>query len=159
MKRNLIGWTLFIVLCVGVAYAVSPFRQDENGMVPAYSGVDIGTNSNPVDVIYTNMLDLGIETVAAAGNSQATATAIAEQVAYVTASDGTKGVILPDSSIGTIHVVHNTVNGQNLALYPPASGTINGGAANTAVTVAGEETAVLIKAAANTWFGGVAVDF
>ena len=99
-------------------------------------------------------------TIAAAGNSQGTATAITTQFTYVTASDGTKGVILPTTTTaGTMIIVHNTVNAQNLKVYPPTSGTINGGSANTEVVVAGEETAFFFWVAANTWFGGVAVDF
>jgi hypothetical protein len=107
-----------------------------------------------------NTLKLDVGTIAAAGTDNTNATAIVDQLTYVTASDGTKGVILPSGSIGEIYVVHNTVNAQNLKLYPPASGTINGGTATTGnVVVAGEETAILMKVAANTWFGGVCVDF
>lgn len=99
-------------------------------------------------------------TIAAAGNSQGTATAITTQFTYVTASDGTKGVILPTTTTaGTMFIVHNTVNAQNLKVYPPTSGTINGGSANAEVVVAGEETGFFFWVATNTWFGGVAVDF
>jgi hypothetical protein len=69
-------------------------------------------------------------------------------------------VKLVDAAVGAPIIVHNTVNAQNLLLYPPGAGqTINGGVAGAAVTVAGEETAILVKVAADTWYGGVAVDF
>ncbi len=106
----------------------------------------------------TIKLDVG--TIAAAGADNTDATAIVDQITYVTASDSAKGVKLPSGNIGEIYIVHNTVAGQTLLLYPPASGTINGGTATTgSVVVAAEETAILFKAAANTWFGGVLVDF
>lgn len=99
-------------------------------------------------------------TIAAAGSVTGDATAITTQFTYVTASDGTKGVKLPTTTTaGTVIIVHNTVNAQNLKVYPPTSGTINGGSADAAVVVAGEETAFFFWVATNTWFGGVAVDF
>jgi len=104
-------------------------------------------------------LDLG--TIAAAGTDQTNATAIVDQVTYVTASDGTKGVILPsDAQIGEIFIIHNSVNAQNCKLWPPTLGTLNGGTATTgSVLIAGEETCIMIKATATAWYGGVLVDF
>lgn len=113
-----------------------------------------GTLTLPSSLVAT------VSTKAAAGNAIGNATALTSQVTYVTDSNGARGVKLYDAAIGAPIIVHNTVNAQNLLLYPPdASGTINGGAGGASVTVGGEETAVLIKVAANTWYGGVAVDF
>lgn len=114
-----------------------------------------------VTIASGNTLKLDLGTIAAAGSTNADATAVADQLTYVTASDGTKGVILPESTgTGAIYIIHNTVNAQNLKVYPDASGQINGGTATTGnVVVAGEETGFFIDAGTNVWYGGVAVDF
>jgi hypothetical protein len=122
---------------------------------------DLTIADTQITVASGTFLGLGVATLAAAGTDNTNAGAVAQQVTYVTASDGTKGVILPASTgTGNIYVVHNTVNAQNLKVYPDASGTINGGTATTGnVVVAGEETGFFIDVATNTYFGGVAVDF
>lgn len=113
-----------------------------------------GTFTYPGTLVWT------VATKAAAGADLAGATPITSQITYVTASDGAKGVSLPAGNIGQILVIHNTVAGQNLKLWPPdASGTINGGAGGASVLVAGQETCVIVKVAADTWYGGVGVNF
>ena len=105
-------------------------------------------------------LKLDVGTIAAAGSDDTDGTAIVDQITYVTGADGTKGVELPTGSLGAIYIVHNADATNALKVYPPASGTINGGTATTGdVAVAAEETAFFILMAANTWYGGVAVDF
>lgn len=112
------------------------------------------------DVEVGEYLKLSTGTLAAAGSTNADAAAIAKQVTYVTASDDTKGVILPVVDVGTFIKIHNTVAGQNLKVYPPALGTINGGTATTgSVLVAALETATFHKVSSTAWHGGVAVNF
>lgn len=113
------------------------------------------------DIEFKGKIKLALETVAAAGSTNADAAALTKQVTYVTASDGTKGVILPSTAeIGEFFIIHNSVNAQNLKLYPPASGTLNGGTATTgSVLIAGEETCIIVKATSTAWYGGVLVDF
>src|SRR5262245_9308223 len=86
--------------------------------------------------------------IAAAGNSQGTATAVTTATAFVTASDSTKGVILPTPTfVGQQVEVINSVAAQTLKVYPDAGGTggtIQGGSANAAVTLAAVKGACYI---------------
>ncbi len=85
-----------------------------------------------------------VASLAAAGNSQGTAAAVTNRVTTVTASDGTKGVILPANVIGRRYSVYNSVATSGLPVYPPSSGTINGGTANAAVTIEGKTLAEFV---------------
>lgn len=92
--------------------------------------------------------------VAAAGNSQGTATALSYVVNNVTAADGTKGVVLganPGATASRIQIVYNSVATNGLVVYPPASGTINGGSANAAVTIEGKTLALFFSTDATNW--------
>lgn len=98
------------------------------------------------------------ETVAAAGSTIADAGALSGPFTVVTGGDGTKGVQLPDVAIGDFVFVHS--DGGASKVYPPSStGTINGGSAGAAVTVAADETAILYRFSSTAWWGGVAVTF
>jgi 6-phosphogluconolactonase (cycloisomerase 2 family) len=78
----------------------------------------------------------------AAGSSQADATLLRSAVNNVTGADGTKGVRMPPVVApadhfrppGTLVIVHNE-SSSNLKLYPHVGGSINGGAANAAITI------------------------
>lgn len=96
-----------------------------------------------------NITDIG--SIAAAGNSQGTATAIASTVSNVTAADGTKGVILPTATAGAVYFVYNSVATNGLPVYPATSDTINGGSANAAVTIEGKTLAIFIAMDATNW--------
>jgi hypothetical protein len=91
-----------------------------------------------------------VGTVAAAGNSQGTATAIEKSVTYVTASDGAKGVVLPTASAGATYVVYNTVAAA-LLLYPNTSDDINDGTVNVHVSMAAKTVAICTAVDATTW--------
>lgn len=69
--------------------------------------------------------------VAAAGSDQTDATALTAAVNFVTASDGTKGVILPVAEINMQVEVINTVSNQALKVYPNTSAQINSLTATT----------------------------
>jgi hypothetical protein len=82
--------------------------------------------------------------VAAAGSGQSTATLLQSGVASnVSAADGTKAVVLPAASAGEVVRVYNSVATNGLPIYPPTSGTINGGSANAAITIEGKTFALL----------------
>ena len=103
---------------------------------------DTTTFSGSVHV--RNTLRFGIQTVAAAGSSQTTATAISASegtVVNVTGADNTKGVILPpltDVPIGSTFLVFNNLANKTLEIYPNADDgiTVNapGIADNVAIT-------------------------
>lgn len=93
-------------------------------------------------------------TVAAAGTNQGNAAAIAAPFTKVTASDGTKGVILPAVNaqhVGMIYRVYNSVNAQALKVYPATGGTIDGGAANANAAVTGVAMGEFVVVGVDTW--------
>lgn len=100
----------------------------------------------------------GVATLAAAGSLQGDAAAIASQVTFVTASDGTKGVILPTAVEGDMRIVYNTV-AATLKVYPGSSDDINDGSANAAIVLPAKQAGIFIAVDATTWlyFGGLGV--
>lgn len=115
------------------------------GIRSTIAGLIIGSNKR---------VNFGRGDVAAAGNSQGTATALAYLVNNVTGADGTKGVILPSNPGTTCSrfvVVYNSVATNGLLVYPPSSGTINGGTANAAVTIEGKTLALFFSTGATNW--------
>lgn len=91
------------------------------------------------------------ETVAAAGNSQGTATAMSADFVLVTAADGTKGVILPVPVAGRQMIVKNNVNAV-LAVYPNSGGAINAIAADGALSMAALTCATFVASSTTQWF-------
>jgi hypothetical protein len=92
-----------------------------------------------------------VGTVAAAGSSQSDAAAINNRVTYVTAADGTKGVVLPACAAGLRFDVYSTVATNGLKIYPATGDDINDGTANAAVTIEGKTLASFIGVDADTW--------
>lgn len=73
--------------------------------------------------------------IVAAGSTQATATVLTADDNAVATTAASTGVLLPIGEPGKTMTVFN--GGANtLSIYPPLGGTINGGAANAAVTIA-----------------------
>jgi len=79
-------------------------------------------------------------TVVAAGTTQATAEAVKNARYNVTGADGVKGVRLPLATGGEGPVLYNEAAGA-LLVYPETDETINGGAANAAISMAGKTEA------------------
>jgi hypothetical protein len=92
-----------------------------------------------------------VGTVAAAGNSQGTATAITKLLTYVTAADGTKGVVLPTAAAGLVYEIYSTVATNGLVVYPASSDDINDGTTNAAVTIEGKTFARFVAVDDTTW--------
>lgn len=91
----------------------------------------------------TFFLQGGSATVAAAGTIQSTATAIVKQFNLITVGTTDFGVILPLAYGGPVGlsapvpcIIKNTHASNNLKVYPPVGGTIDGGSANVAIDVA-----------------------
>lgn len=98
------------------------------------------------------------ESVAAAGSAIGDAAAISGPLSIVTGGSGTNGAQLPDLPVGEMIAVQ--ADGGAVLLYPhSATGTVNGGSAGAAVTVANGETAILVRYSDTDWRGGVAVGF
>ena len=91
-------------------------------------------------------------TVAAAGNSLATANALSVGMNVVTGADSTKGVVLPASAAGKIVIVKSAQAGQTLPVYPPAASAINALAANSALTMAALTSAMFVCSSNTQWY-------
>jgi hypothetical protein len=84
-----------------------------------------------------------ISTIAAAGTTQATGTAIGNDKPFVLISNNTvaNGVVLPTAAyVGQEITVYPQVANLALRVYPPVGGTINGGTANAALFVTPRST-------------------
>lgn len=95
--------------------------------------------------------------VAATGNSLATARAVKPGFTKVTASDGTRGVVLTAPTLngdGEAYFIKNTVSttGATLAVYPPSTAySIDGATAGAAVTVGLGAVTLLVNTGPNAF--------
>ena len=93
-----------------------------------------------------------VGTVAATGSDQGGAASLATyQTTYVSAADGTKGVVLPAAVAGTLRLVYNTHASNGLKVYPASGDDINDGTQDAAVTIEGKTLAVFLALDAATW--------
>ena len=107
------------------------------------SRVAVAASGLPLDVKKFMRGLLLVNTVAAAGSAATDATALTAGKNLVTASDGTKGVILPAAEADMEVRVTNTVAGSNLLVYPNTGAQINALTATTgAFTVPGGNEAI-----------------
>ena len=91
--------------------------------------------------------------VAAAGNSQATGTALTGAVNIVTSATGTSadGVVLPaDRAVGDILMIVNET-AVALDVFPPTGGAINGGSANAAKALVANMSGLYISTGDGNW--------
>lgn len=126
-----------------------------------YEGMALEAATADGDVIEVLTLEDGPEsvtTVASAGSTQSDAAALTGKTNNVTGADGTKGVLLPDVAIGETIEVYNAVATNGLKIYPPTSGTINGGSANAAITSEGKTTAILKRIDSTNWSASFTVN-
>jgi hypothetical protein len=98
----------------------------------------------------------GISTKAAAGSTNADATALTTPVTYVTGADDATGVILAAGSTGSVRWIYNTVGNKVLKIYPPALDAVNGGTVTTdAASCPAGALCICTKVAALTWYCGL----
>lgn len=91
--------------------------------------------------------------VAAAGNSQATATALTGAVNVVTSATATSadGVVLPsDFAAGDMLLVVNTT-AVALDVFPPSGGAINGASADAAKALAANMSGLYVSLGSGNW--------
>ena len=94
------------------------------------------------------------ETIASAGSGISDAADLTGPISVVT---GTSGAQLPDLAVGETILVHSASGA--FSLYPhSATGTINGGSAGAAVTVAANELAIASRFSSTDWRVKVAVN-
>jgi hypothetical protein len=120
------------------------------------TGIDVVTIS-AADVIALNATAVTMtrESIAALGNSAATAAPLTKQVSAVTASNGTKAVSLPAAAETQAPLlVINTVTTATLPVYPLDGGNdnINGGAEDAAWTLGPGQAGWFVPVSATQWW-------
>jgi hypothetical protein len=116
----------------------------------------VGATTPAVGTFTTLTATTGIKlpsaTVAAAGSDNTDAAAVAYGMTLVSASDGTKGVILPTAYAGAVCIVKNNVAAV-LKVYPGASDAINALTTTTgAISMASLTSAIFVAYDATTWY-------
>ena len=120
-------------------------------------GLVQSTGSGPSDM--RSGLGIGVQAVAAAGSTQGTAAAISAAeggLVLVSASNGTKGVILPALSsvpTGTTFLVMNTVAGQTLKVYPASGDKFLPASDNAPIPIAASAMLICVAADDDQWVG------
>jgi hypothetical protein len=92
-----------------------------------------------------------VGTLAAAGNSQATAAAIVKAVTTVTGADDTTGVVLPTAAAGLVYEIFNAVSNKHLHVYPATNDKINMGTADVSITMAAYTSGRFVAHDAINW--------
>ncbi len=127
--------------------------SDPDGNSTGLIALELGTDGN--SVLCGPVTRTFAAGVAAAGNSQGTATALTTHISEVTGSDGTKGVVLPASVAGLEIAVINTVAGSALKVYPPSGSQIDALGANAALSLAGAKSVILRCTTSTQWYSMV----
>lgn len=109
------------------------------------------TDSDEAVQLAANVEFTKAATLAAAGSVQGDAGAVVAQVTYVTAADGTKGVVLPAATAGRLHYIYNTHATSGLKVYPASGDDINDGSADAAVTIEGKTLGIFLALDTATW--------
>lgn len=90
-------------------------------------------------------------TIAAAGNSQGTATAVTASLTTVTGADGTKGVILPAALPGDTVRIYSSAATNALIVYPPSGAAINAASANASYSHTAQTEHIYCCFSATQW--------
>ena len=80
-----------------------------------------------------------IQTVAAAGTTQVTATALVAPVNVISNNTASNGIILPVGTINQTVVVYPALVTNAPKVYPPVGGTINSGTVNASVAATAQK--------------------
>ncbi len=129
---------------------------DSSGTGATKGTITIATNAASLSIKKMPRLTGLVGSVAANGGNQATAGALLEGVNIITASDNSKGVVLPACVDGAQCVVINMVTDKTLKIYPPEGKQVNLAGANNAITVAANTVGHFYSEGANAWYGLIA---
>lgn len=140
MSGTEIGWLNGVTAGTGVASKALVLDSSGNVAMPA-----------------TGAIALSRAALAAAGTDATNGGAIATQVVAVTASDGTKGVVLPAAATttGPIYIINTVLtSGADLKVYPVNGGNdqINGEAEDAAFTMGPGTAAWFVPTSATQWY-------
>lgn len=139
----------------------------DSGEVGVLNGVTPGTGAASKAAVLdasgnfimpaTGIFGLSRAALAAAGTDATNGGAVATQVVAVTASDGTKGVVLPAAAValGPILIINTVLTtGASLKVYPVNGGNdlINGEAEDLPFTMGPGEAAWFIPTSATQWY-------
>lgn len=94
-------------------------------------------------------------TLAATGSTQGDAAAITTDAVVVSAADGTKGVILPNTEAAIVVIYNDAVS--NLKVYPPSGAEINALGTDTAYSLATASSAVFYRLSSTRWTGATVI--
>ncbi len=109
------------------------------------------TTDSSEAIVAGKPLRLGdVAALSAAGTVQGNAGAIIHQASFSTGDD-TVGVVLPVAVAGDLRLVYNLAATAGLKVYPNTSGTINGGSANSSVTIEGKSLGLFYATNTVNW--------
>ena len=104
------------------------------------------------ELTFGTMFRIPTATVGAAGSIQGDAAAVATGFSVVTGAVGTKAVGLPAAAAGHLLLLKNDENAQVLPVVPASGDQINDGAADAALSMAADSSAVFVALGATRWF-------
>ena len=106
-----------------------------------------------------SVLGIGMQTIAAAGSNQGTATEISATggtLVQVTVADNSKGVVLPALSavtVGTMFLIFNNLSNKTLEVYPASGDGINPASDDAGITIAADTIMLCIALDSAEWIG------
>jgi len=113
--------------------------------MPAVVNTQVGNMvSNPNPYPDGAVEDANPVTVAAAGTTQATATAITDEIIVISNNTAANGVVLPVATAGQKFFITPALVTNAPLVYPPVGGSINFGTANAGVAIAARKMAIFI---------------
>jgi len=137
---------------VGVAYSDPEFDSVTVTGASALQAVTATTiTATSIAGTSTGAIRLPVTAAAAAGTTQANATALAEGLNVVSAADGTKGVRLPTAVAGATVIVKNTAAGA-LLIYPATGAAINAISANGSYSITNLTSSLLVASSTTQWY-------
>jgi hypothetical protein len=122
-----------------------------NNLIKELEGSGLEAESITATTVNATEVMLGTGTIAAAGSTQADATAVTNQLTFVTAANATKGIILPSISENKVVIIVNTANA-TLKIYPASGEKIQGGTANANIILAAYGVFIAGYKAAGDWY-------
>lgn len=133
-------------------FLTTPSSANLRTMLTDETGTGVAVFANAP--VFSGMFRIPYATVAAAGATQATATAITTGATFVNGGAAATGVILPSASTvgsGAICAVYN-FNAAAINLYPATGEVLNRASINVAVSIPSGGATIMISTGAR-WFG------